>query len=137
MRAIKLSPAQAAKLQSQVWVQSRVEIGGKLVSVIGSEWFDRVDVTLSSRPIKGYDGEWDHIQLDQTVRYLEHLTFGPYQNISEPDYEAAVGTATEKLKALIIRFREHYNNCVQAGKTHFVFCEDHDEFSIIITVREG
>jgi hypothetical protein len=126
-----------AKIKAQKWVQARVEIGGKLVSVIGNEWFDKVDVTLSSRPLTDYNGGWDFTAKDQAVRYLKSLQFGPYQNVGEPDFEAAVDPAAEKLAALIIRFEQHYDTSVAAGKTHFVFCEDHDEFSIIITVREG
>lgn len=136
MTNVTIPAAMDAKIKSQHWVQSRVEISGKLVSIIGQEWFDRIDVTLSSRPLKDY-GEWDFIQLDQTVRYLESLQFGPYQNVGEPDFEAAVTTATEKLQLLILRFRDHYNDAAMKNKIHFVFCEDHDEFSIIITVKEG
>lgn len=129
--------ALVAKLQSQKWVQVRVEFSGKLVSVIGEEWFDRVDVTLSSRPLKNYDAHEQLNALAQAVRYLEKLSFSPFQNIGEPDFEAAVEPATEKMKAIIMQFKEHYNTAVAAGKTHFVFCEDPDEFSLIITVREG
>lgn len=137
MSQTHIPEAIAAKIKAQVWAQIRVELGGKLVSVIGTEWFDRIDVTLSSRPLSDYNGEWNFIAIDQAERYLKSLTFGPYQNVGEPDFEKAVTPATEKMQALIIRFREHYNDCVKAGKSHFVFCEDHDEFSIIITVREG
>lgn len=137
MTTAKISAAASAKIAAQKWVQARVEIGGKLVSIIGNEWFDKVDVTLSSRPLSDYNGEWDFIAKEQAVRYLKSLEFGPYQNVAEPDFEAAVETATEKLTALIVRFSEHYDAAAQVGKTHFVFCEDHDEFSIIITVKEG
>lgn len=137
MAKTTIPAALEAKIKSQKWVQARVEIGGKLVSVIGTEWFDKVDVTLSSRPLSEYNGEWEFTAYDQAERYLKSLKFGPYQNTGEPDFEAAVEPATENLAALILRFKEHYINAVKAGKTHFVFCEDFDEFSIIITVREG
>lgn len=137
MDSFKLTHSMHQKIAAQKWVQARVEIGGKLVSVIGTEWFDKVDVTLSSRPLSEYNGEWEFTAYDQAERYLKSLKFGPYQNTGEPDFEAAVEPATEKLTALIPRFKEHYINAVKAGKTHFVFCEDFDEFSIIITVREG
>lgn len=137
MSNVAIPAALDAKIKSQKWVQVRVEIGGKLVSIIGNEWFDKVDVTLSSRPLIEYNGAWEFTAKDQAVRYLESLEFGPYQNVGEPGFEAAVTPATEKLAALIVRFTQHYDTSAAAGKTHFVFCEDHDEFSIIITVREG
>lgn len=137
MTNVTIPAAMEAKIKSQKWAQVRVEIGGKLVSVIGTEWFDKVDVTLSSRPLSDYNNQWEFTAYDQAARYLSSLKFGPYQNTGEPDFEAAVEPATEKLKALIVRFSAHYNKAVKEGKTHFVFCEDFDEFSIIITVREG
>ncbi|EEX4841261.1 hypothetical protein D0726_003383 [Escherichia coli] len=115
---------------SDVWVTVKVELNCKLVSAIYSEWMDSLAVTLSARPL----AEDEFTAADQAKNFLDKVEFGPYQNINEPEFVAAVTPAIKNLRSATTEWLASYKASIEAGKVPApVYCREFPEFDMIIT----
>ena len=115
---------------NETWVTVKVELNGKHVSAIYGQWLDNFAVTLSARPFTGDDFS----AAVQAERFLTAIEFAPYQNIGEPEFEAAVEPATANLKEVLAEWKESYSAAEKEGKLPApVYCREFPEFDIIIT----
>lgn len=116
---------------NDVWVTVKVELNGKLVSAIYGEWMDNMAVTLSARPFTKEEG---FNAAEQAQRFLDKIEFAPFQNIGEPEFEAAVTPATEKLRMVTAEWLALYTKAMEASKLpDATYCQEFPEFDIIIT----
>lgn len=124
-----------------VWVTVKVELNGKRVSAIYGEWMDSLAVTLSARPLIESDEVDQDVRFsaaDQAERFLNKIEFAPYQNIGEPEFEAAVEPGTANLRQATAEWLAIYTAAVEAGKMpNPVYCREFPEFDMIITTMSS
>lgn len=111
-------------------------IEGKLVSMAGYPWMDKLNIVMSPAYVVTY-GKRGGSALGQLRSYLSTIQFGPFQNIAEPRYESAVVKAKETLIEFITEMTIGFNKWViEDMDTDSWSCSRKcDEFDIEVVVK--
>lgn len=111
-------------------------IEGKLVSIAGYPWMDKLNIVMSPTYVVTY-GKRAGSALGQLRSYLSTVQFGPFQNIAEPRYEAAVVKAKQTLIDFITELTIGFNNSVIENTDTDAWSCSHnaDEFNIDVLVK--
>ena len=111
-------------------------IEGKLVSVAGYPWLDKLNIVMSPAYVATY-GKRGGSALGQIRTYLSTIRFAPFQNIADPRYETAVLLARQTLVDFITEVTIGFQKSLidNPNTDAWVCSHNSDEFNIEVTVK--